>query len=118
VRRFTGCCPDAQRSHDLIPAVLKVDHAAVITPQDLMVRDLLAHGSVSSGSRPRSGEARLPCESWAVFRTGSQLFLFGGVRICRGLWTPESRVQLLASPCSARLLLRSMRSKAMHVSRV
>jgi hypothetical protein len=52
-----GCCPDMQCSHNLAPAVLKVDCAVVITPQDLTIKDLLAHGSVSSGSRPRSGEA-------------------------------------------------------------
>jgi hypothetical protein len=48
----------SDRSHDLVPAVLSVDRAAVITLQDLTDRDLRAHESVSSGSRPCSGEAR------------------------------------------------------------
>jgi hypothetical protein len=52
-----GCCLDARHSQAIVPAVLSFDHAAMITLQDLTDRDLRAHESVSSGSRPRSGEA-------------------------------------------------------------
>jgi hypothetical protein len=52
-----GCCPDARRSQAIVPVVLSFDRAAVITLQDLTDRDLRAHESVSSGSRPRGGEA-------------------------------------------------------------
>jgi hypothetical protein len=55
-----GCCPDARRSQAIVPAVLSFDCAAVITLQDLTDRDLRAHESVSSGSRPRSGEGSDP----------------------------------------------------------